>query len=555
MSSPGRRRALEGARSLLATGHHAAAERLLLDALAARRRDTGLLRALAALYVESARLPQAAQVFERLIELEPRAVHHYLALAAARQQSGDTAAVIEVYRRMTATLPHNALAHYNLACALRARGENAAALASHQQALALGIDQPEEAWSNIGAILADLLRHDEAREALERSLEINPRWIPGLYNLALWHEEYGAREQAETLFERVLALDPDYHDALARLSGLRRIADAGDPLLERLRQALGRPIPQLHTRESLEFALGKALDDCGLYAEAFAHYRAGNQLSRARLAPYDRGAVSRLFAAIRRCFDGCWLQDCPSVSAQPLVFIVGMFRSGTTLLEQMLAMHPALASGGEIDYWNAALLGDASGYPARVAADRELQAHLAAGYLGRLQRDFAPGRRVCDKRPDNYLYLGLLAGLFPQARFLCTRRDPRDTCLSIYFQQFEEGLGYTADPGDIAHQLREHQQLMRHWRALFPERLLDIDYEELVSSPEPVLRRACVFLDIDWHASMLRFHEAPHRVRTASVWQVREPLYARSIGRWRHYETALGAALSLEGQDDEASSG
>jgi hypothetical protein len=219
------------------------------------------------------------------------------------------------------------------------------------------------------------------------------------------------------------------------------------------------------------------------------------------------------------------------------------------LLEQMLSVHPALAAGGEIDYWNTQLH-TAVGFPARAAGDATWRRTLAEGYLALLDRDFPGDRLVCDKRPDNFAYLGLIAALFPQARFLHTRRDPRDTCLSIYFQQLEDRLGYAADLADTAHYLGEYRALMRHWQAVLRERILDIDYERLVSAPGPELQRVCAFLGIPWHEPMLCFHTSPNRVRTASVWQVREPLYARAAGRWHHYAAELGPLAETLAKDD-----
>ena len=171
------------------------------------------------------------------------------------------------------------------------------------------------------------------------------------------------------------------------------------------------------------------------------------------------------------------------------------------------------------------------------------------GYLEHLESRFPGAARVCDKRPDNFLFLGLLKALFPRLRVLHTVRESRDTCLSIYFQQFGDALSYAADLGDIAHYQREYRRLMRHWRRLMEESILDVHYGRLVADPERELREVCRFLGLDWHAGMLDFRNTPSRVRTASVWQVRQPLYTRSLGRWRHYAGQLGALGDLMTED------
>lgn len=472
---------------------------------------------------------------------------HYFSLAAAYEQLGRTEDAAEVCRRLTAARPELAVAHFNLACYLRRLGRLEESLASHRTALGLGIERPEEVWSNIAVILAELHRHDESREALERALALNSDWIPALYNLALWHEEHGDRAAATGLFERVLAIDPHYDDALMRLAHMGAVRSPSDPLIARLERALERPGLAPLAREGLHFALGKAFDDCGDYSRAFFHYCAGNEASRLRLRPYERAATETRFLRLRERFTATWLGSVEPVSDRPLLFVCGMYRSGSTLLEQMLAAHPAVTSGGELDWFDARLARNDGRWPEHVTP--EMLRAAGQGYLEHLASRFPGAALVCDKRPDNFLYLGPLKALFPRLRVLHTVRDARDVCLSIYFQQFGNALPYAADLGDIAHYLREYRGLMRHWRELMQESILDIDYGRLVASPEHELRGVCRFLGLDWSDRMLEFRESSARVRTASVWQVREALYTRSLGRWRHYAGQLGALGELMTED------
>jgi hypothetical protein len=169
-----------------------------------------------------------------------------------------------------------------------------------------------------------------------------------------------------------------------------------------------------------------------------------------------------------------------------------------------------------------------------------------------LQQRFPGSRRVIDKRPDNWRHLGLLHGLFPEARFIVMRRDPLDTCLSIFFQQFGDELRYASDLGDIAHYLRGCGEVLRHWQALFPQRIFDVQYERLVTQPELVLREVCAFLELPWDPRVLDYPTRNDRVRTASVWQVREPLHVQSVGRSNRYANHLRAIVeALGGARDE----
>ena len=302
-------------------------------------------------------------------------------------------------------------------------------------------------------------------------------------------------------------------------------------------------------RETLSFAFGSALEACGRYDEAFDAYAAGNAIARERVPPYDRAAGERELAALATRFGAAWLAEPHSVSAAPLVFVCGMWRSGTTLLERMLGAHPALTPGGEIAYFTPDTVDDAIGSVDREAVDAQLRS-LGQGYVALLDRRF-PGRRVIDKRPDTWRYLGLLHGLFPEAKFVVVQRDPIDTCLSIFFQHLDaEQLPYATDLGDTAHHLRGCRELVRHWKTLFPNQILEVQYEDLVDRPEATLEVVCRFLGLTWDPRMLEFAAQRSRVRTASVWQVREPVHSRSIGRWQHYRTRVRAITEVLGLED-----
>jgi hypothetical protein len=456
--------------------------------------------------------------------------------AGLLEQAGRLPEAEQLYRELIGRTPEFATARFNFACFLRRRGLLEEALAEHQAALELGIGQPEEVLSNMGVILNELRRDADARAHFERALAANANYIPALYNLALLLEEFGERDQALGMFRRILELDPHYYDALVRIVHAVRIADPESPLVGRLRRALRRPHLPALTRESLHFALGKAYDDCGRYDLAFGQYLLGNRESAARLLPYDRQAEEAQVAGILATFTPAWIAAAEPASDRPLVFITGMFRSGSTLIEQMLAGHPRIAAGGEIAYFDRALARTAEPLAATVRGMGQdgLRA-LGAGYVDYLDRTFPAGAIVTNKRPDAFAWLGLLKGLFPNARFVNTVRDPRDTGLSIWFQQLDGRVAYANDLANIAHHWSLYRRLMEHWQGLFGEAIFDADYDAFVAGPRPVAQALLGFLGLDWREECLDFSLRPNRVRTASVWQVREPLYGRASGRWRRY--------------------
>lgn len=474
------------------------------------------------------------------------AVPDELELAARLEQQGNRIDAEVCYRRLLASRPELAVARFNFACFLRRGGQLEEALAEHQKALDLGIDEPEEVLSNMGVISNELRRDERAREFFERALDTNPGYIPALYNLALLHEEFGDRQQALRLFEKILDLNPAYHNALVRIAHAERVTDPADPIIRKLRRALRRTNMDALTRESLHFALAKALDDCGQYDEAFSQYGLGNRLGAARLQPYGHQAEEARVAGILELFTPEWLAGRDPVSDRPLIFITGMFRSGSTLFEQVLAAHPAVASGGEIDYFGRELALSGKPFPASAATlDATDWRRLGIGYLDYLDRTFPPGAIVTNKRPDAFEWLGVLKALFPNARFVNTVRDPRDTCLSIYFQQLDGRIAYANDLANIGHRYAQYRRLMEHWKRLFGASIFDADYDRFVTDRRAVTGDFLRFLCLPWHEGCLEFQRLPNRVRTASVWQVREDLYTKSSGRWRNYERHLEPALRM----------
>jgi tetratricopeptide (TPR) repeat protein len=542
MPATSRAQQLSAARDDLQRGRFREAERRLLSMLDAHGEDREVLETLAALYLRTARLEQAEHAFRRLAAGWADRAQYALELGALLERRGERDQAAQSYAAAIEREPTLAVARFNHACFLRRGGQLEEALREHQQALDLGIAQPEEVLSNMAAIHTQLRRDEPARTLLERALAANPRYLPALYNLGLLREETGDRDGAIALFERILGQDPSYFDALIRIAHARRVVRPGDPVVKKLRRALRRSQLDPLTREGLHIALGKVLDDAGAYDEAFGQFQQGNRWAAARVPAYDRPATEQRTAKILETFSAEWLARAEPVSERRLIFITGMFRSGSTLFEQVLAAHPGIVAGGEIDYFGPQLARLGLSFPeglARPGADTWRA--LGTGYLDYLDRTFPTGRIVTDKRPDAFALLPLMRALFPNARFVHTVRDPMDTCLSIFFEQLESGLSYATDLENAAHYYNQYRRLMARWKALFGDAIYDAVYDEFVIDPEATTRALLRFLDLDWHPGCLDFQHVANRVRTASVSQVREPLYRRSSGRWRNYERHLGA--------------
>ena len=476
-----------------------------------------------------------------------------IARAGALRLAGRALEAVVAYEQLLSLRPALPDSWYNLALMYRRVGRFDDALAAYDQALGHGLSGPEEAHLNRGVIYADDLRRpDLAEQELAAALKLNPRYLPALLNLGNLHEDRGRKAQARQAYDRVLALQPDHPTALARAAGLHTPTGPDDPMIARVERAQARTGLGAADKADLLFALGRLLDAAGLFNEAFPRYDAANAFSRqaGKVAPYDRAASEQLVDQLIAAFPNADPEPPVAGARPPPVFICGMFRSGSTLVEQVLASHPRVTSGGELTLLPALVRRQLSPWPAALArvvgAERE---RLAGAYLSDLDRLFPGADVITDKRPDNFLHVGLIKRLFPEARIVNTVRNPLDNILSVYFLHLDHGMAYALNLEDTAHYLAQERRLMAHWKRLWPDDILDFDYDAFVEDPRPHTERLLAFCGLDWDEACLAFHQTDSHVRTASVWQVREPLYRRASGRWRNYEDRLEPVRAwLEGQ-------
>jgi tetratricopeptide (TPR) repeat protein len=460
------------------------------------------------------------------------------------------------------------------------------ALGRYQQALAL---EPKSArfLCNLASALHEQDRDADALAHCRRALESDPSYAEAHALLGALREEEGDLDGALAAYQEAVRLKPD--SAGARLGQGQIHAERGevDAALACCREALrheprnpaayaflatslGRKLPEddleatlcllsgsmsEQQRSGLRYGLAHVLAGRGRHAEAAEHLRQANALRLQTLIRqgkgYDPGGHDRFVAQLLTSFGADYfvrVQGWGLDSDLP-VFIVGLPRSGTTLTEQVLASHSQVQGAGELrlarETFEAipAILSlqvaavDCPGRYSRAAVETAARRHLQG--LRRLART---ARRVVDKMPDNYLYLGLLATLFPRARFIHTRRDVRDTALSCWMTNFKE-ITWACDLEHIASRVLAYERLMAHWRRVLPVPLLEVDYEETVADAEGVARRLVAWCGLDWEPACLEFHKSRRPVRTASVTQVRQPIYQHSVGRWKNYGEALAPLL------------
>jgi len=509
------------------------------------------------------RLDEAAEAFRTTLRLNPDHLNARCHLAAILQRQGNLPEAIALLREAVRQAPGHAQTRNALGGMLLALGQAESAEPHLREAVRL---RPEfaEAHSNLGLALRELNRIDEALHCFRESLRLNPGYAGAHNNLAYTLQAQGKTDEACAEFRQARRIDPNNTRALLGLSGLAaaghyRFSDEEVRLLQALAARDDLPFDE---RGRLHFALARLRETAGAYDDAFVCYRRGNDLLkeslRRRGAVYDPAAQRRQVDRLIAAFTPAWFERVrPFGSDSELpVFVVGMMRSGTSLAEQILASHPRVHGAGELRDVGRTVsslpqrLGATEDYPECIQRlDQGTAPALAEGHLQRLRQLGGEAARVVDKMPFNFLHLGLIAALFPRARVVHCRRDPLDTCLSCYFQNFVEPQAFTPDLAHLGHYYREYERLMAHWARVLPLPVFELRYEELTADQEAVSRRLLDFCGLDWDERCLRFNETQRTVLTPSALQVRRPLYRTSVGRWKRYERHLKPLLDALGNN------
>jgi tetratricopeptide (TPR) repeat protein len=534
---------------------------------------------LAGTALQEARLGDALTALHQAELLDPEDPLVHLGLGGAYLHDRRYAQAVTHLERAIALDPDIALAHYNLGMALQYLGRSGAAIAALRQAVAL-----DATLADAHARLGDLLeqhhgpgpeatacfraaaaaapdttlgrlshakvliaeqRRDEAETCLRQAIALDPASGPTLWRLGSLLSEAGRFDAAIECFQQTIAQQPRHIGAHFSLVSAKRITEDDRGLIDRMTQCLQDHLLTDRERMALHFGLGKAFDDLRDYAAAIRHFDAANRIRRSPQGANRSVLAAEVDLLIGRCTPEFMAQNArPDENDETPVLIVGMPRSGTSLVEQILSSHPLVGAAGELGFW--IMAGREWANAGMRTLDAEAAAKLTGGYLA-LLRSIAPtAARVTDKEPYNFDWLGLICTLFPRARIIHCRRNPIDTCLSIYCTPFGAHRGYESDRGDLVFYYRQYLRLMAHWRSVVPpERFLEIDYETVVAERETATRQLIAFCGLEWDTACLRHETNPSTVRTASMWQARQPIYRTSVERWRNYEPWVGELRDL----------
>lgn len=510
------------------------------------------------LFMRQGRLADAEASYRHALRIKPDFAEIHYNLGNVLRDMGRIGDAEESYRRALLLKADYAEAHNNRGNVLHDLGCLEDAEESYRIALRINPDYAE-AYNNLGNILQEVGRLSEAEASCRQALQVNPGYASAHGSLAGILLELGRLGEASASLSRALEINPDMLEARFGIAQLHKVKPEDENFLalvgtnEAMRRG-ARPLPDKEATY-LHFALGKCHEDVGEYEKAFSHFLEGCRLKRSTI-DYDPDKSMRYFASIMHHFDEATIGRLHGGgdSSHLPIFVLGMPRSGTTLTEQIIASHPEVYGAGELtDLMITAQHNDAeaaTSYPGNIASlERQQLAAWGGEYISGLKQRASEARHVTDKMPENFLFIGLIHLMLPNAKIIHVMRNPVDTCLSCFTTLFRRGQAHTYDLTELGHYYASYMRLMGHWRRVLPAgTFLDVRYEDIVADHEEQARRLIEYCGLEWDDACLEFHKSQRVVRTASLTQVRQPIYKSSVERWRNYEKYLGPLLEALGE-------
>src|SRR5579883_2206606 len=562
MSSPNRGELQQVAPLLALAGNFLRARRPadaiapLCDAALLEPSNSMIQHDLGLAYLEIGRIADAIVALQRAVAINPQYADAYFRLGIALEKVGNIRGAIAAYDRTTRLLPSLTEAWFRTGALIYTVGHRDEAIGCFRRAAATGSNTSFGRLGHARALVIED-RNQEAEQILRETLVADPRNAMAYDLLGSVLSELGRFDEARACFERTIALAPMLAGSYYDLVRCRPVTSNDKTLLQEMQAALATPGLEAQQRLRVHLAIGKAAEDLGDYGLAMQHFDAADAVRRGS-APFDSAAFSlETDRIIARCTRE-WIAQASELGSEDAtpVLIIGMPRSGTTLVEQIISMHTEVGAGGELNFWNErgpAWHGSVIHGNEKPFVLSEFIAQAAADYLGVLRAIAPTAARVTDKMPFNFLWAGLIHVAFPKATIFHCRRAAVDTSLSIHQTFFHPALAFPTGGDELVAYIRSYQRLTEHWRNVLPEgRYIEVNYEELTSAPEPAIRRIIAACGLPWDDACLRPESNPRAVKTPSKWQTRQPIYRTSVARWRRYEPWLGPLRALVDEGLEA---
>jgi tetratricopeptide (TPR) repeat protein len=487
----------------------------------------------------------AESIFRDILKSDASHVAALCGLAALALGGGKTRDSEHLLRHALKQTAHLPLARRGLGHTLLAAGQLPEAEAIFRDLLQMEAENPQN-WVALGSVYARLLRQKDALTAFEEAARLNPTQVRLRLSIGHIHKTLGQRVECEQAYHECLRMEPGCGEAYWSLADLKTYVFPDDEVAS-MQALVARAAVDESNQAQLHFALGRALEQRSEYESAFAQYALGNALRRGA-SPFDIVKFEAKSRRVAACFDAVFFRErlgAGCADAAP-IFIVGLPRSGSTLVEQILASHSQVEGTMELpnivtmvrEFDHLDTHGDSYPESVRAVAPQNLAA-LGQRYLDET-RPIRTGRpRFIDKMPNNFSHVGLIHAILPQATVIDVRRHPMDSCFSAFKQHFAEGQSFSYDLDDLGRYYRCYLALMDHWDQVLPGKVLHLQYEELIREPDTVIRRLLAHCGLAFESACLNFHETQRPVRTASSEQVRQPLYASGVGYWKHFSKDL----------------
>ena len=497
-----------------------------------------LFNILGACYKQLGQLSDAEKMFKNAFSIKPDYAEAHFNYGIVQKDLGRIDAAIESYQNAISILPNYPDAHNNLGNAFKSIGMYAHAIESYEWAVAYK-PEFEEAFNNLGVVQCDVGLQHLAIKNFEKAYSLNSNFFEALFYLGVAHKDLGNKSVAISTFEKLLEIQSHNTKVLRNLCEVKKFKKSDSKLINKMESLLNSDKINQSELIDLNFALSNVYEDLGDIDTQFKYLSDGNKLRKALLS-YSIESSIKLFNTIKDVFD-----DLPTLTNNELsqsslrpIFIVGMPRSGSSLVEQIVASHNEAHGAGELEFSTqifSSIIANISG-----DVDKKDLLFFREQYLAKLNALKCSKNIITDKMPMNFRYIGLILSAFPEAKIIHLKRDARATCWSIYKNYFDsDGIGYSYDQNDLAQYYGLYSDLMSFWHERFPDQIYDICYEDLTTNQEEETRKLLEYCDLDWDENCLNFHSNKRAVKTASALQVRKKMYQGSSEAWKKYEAYL----------------